>query len=136
MRPSPSLRRCHWPSSLSGRSAPSNGCPDPPLPLFDAEKVNGSGEAYQKLATGDAFLGIGSYFATATLAAMGAGDRGRLLALATGVKVMADAAISGKLTLDQWTRYRAFCFLCLVSAAATFAMVPFAVAEMRRALKA
>ena len=38
--------------------------PEPPLPYFNADKVNGSAEAYAKLATPDGILGLGSYAAT------------------------------------------------------------------------
>ena len=42
--------------------------PDPPLSLFDSEKVNA--EAYSRLSMPDAPLGLGSYAATLGLAAM------------------------------------------------------------------
>lgn len=34
---------------------------EPPLPLLDADKVDASAQAYEKLSTGDAFLGFVSY---------------------------------------------------------------------------
>ncbi len=49
--------------------------PEPPIPGLDAEKVNGSTEAYQLLKTPDAVLGLGSYAATLGLVAMGGADR-------------------------------------------------------------
>src|SRR5690348_11740994 len=49
--------------------------PEPKLPRFDAGQVNRSAEAYRWLETPDAFLGLGSYAATMTLAAMGGPDR-------------------------------------------------------------
>ncbi len=45
--------------------------PEPPLPGFDADRVNGSADAYAILETPDAILGLGSYAATMALAAMG-----------------------------------------------------------------
>src|SRR5918996_6510200 len=45
--------------------------PEPPLPLLDADKVDASAEAYEKLSTGDAFLGFVSYGVTMLLAAIG-----------------------------------------------------------------
>ena len=42
--------------------------PEPKLPGFDANKVNGSLEAYSMFATPDALLGMASYAATACLA--------------------------------------------------------------------
>jgi len=112
--------------------------PDPPLRIFDAEKVNGSAQAYDKLATPDAILGIGSAIATMGLAAMGSPDRARttpILSLAFAAKVFVDAVTAGKLTIDQWTKYRAFCLWCLLSAAATFAMVPLVIPEALAASK-
>jgi hypothetical protein len=32
--------------------------PEPPVPMLDADKVDASPEAYEKLSTGDAFLGL------------------------------------------------------------------------------
>ncbi len=110
--------------------------PDPPLPLMDADKVDASGEAYAILSTPDATLGLLSYSVTIILASMGGKQRASeqpYLPLALMAKVLIDAGQAGRLTVDQWTRHRAFCFLCLVAAAATFGTVPLAVAEARAA---
>ena len=105
--------------------------PEPKLPIFDAEKVNGSPQAYEKLQIPDAILGIGSLIATAGLAAMGPPRRSRVLTQALAAKVALDAANAAKLTIDQWTNYRAFCVWCLLAAGATLAMLPFAWNEIR-----
>lgn len=76
----------------------------------------GSAQAYKKLQTPDAILGIGSMIATMGLFV---------------AKIAWDATTSAKLTVDQWTKYRAFCVWCLLSATATFAMLPFAWNEIR-----
>ncbi len=109
---------------------------EPPLPYLDADKVDASGEAYQILSVPDATLGLLSYSATIVLASMGGEDRARqqpYLPLALLAKTLADAAGAGKLTVDQWTKHRAFCSWCLLAAAATFATVPAAVPEARAA---
>jgi hypothetical protein len=49
--------------------------PEPPLPRFDADKVDAAAEAYAKLSTPDAVIGLGNYAATLGLAAMGGQDR-------------------------------------------------------------
>lgn len=111
--------------------------PEPPLPGFDAEKVDASPEAYEKLSTPDAVLGIASYGATMTLAAMGGADRARtapLVPLALAAKLTFDAVQAARLTVDQWTKHRAFCFWCLAASAATFAALPLVVPEARAAL--
>ena len=110
--------------------------PEPPLPYFDADKVDASREAYAYLAMPDGVLGLGSYAATMALAAAGGQERATerpWLPLLLAVKVAADAAVAGKLTVNQWTKHRAFCFWCLLAAAATFAQVPLVVPEARAA---
>jgi uncharacterized membrane protein len=106
--------------------------PEPPLPGFDADKVDASEEAYSYFQTPDAFIGLGSYAATMGLAAMGAKNRAETrpwLPLALLAKTTADAAQAARLTIDQWTKHKAFCFWCLLAAAATFAALPLAVPE-------
>jgi len=113
--------------------------PEPPLPMLDADKVNGSPQAYERFATPDAILGLGSYAATMGLAAMGGADRLRTMPwvpLALAAKVAFDAANAAKLTADQWTKHRAFCLWCLLAASATFAMVPLAIPETIAAARA
>jgi hypothetical protein len=46
-----------------------------------------------------------------------------------------DAALAGKLTVDQWTKYRAFCFWCLLTTAATFVAFPLAIPETKAAIR-
>lgn len=112
--------------------------PEPKLPGFDANKVNGSLEAYSMFATPDALLGMASYAATACLAGMGGRNRWRYtpwIPLMMSGKTLADTALAAKLTADQWTKYRAFCIWCLLTAAATFATVPLALPEAKAAWK-
>lgn len=112
--------------------------PEPPLPMLDADKVDASAEAYEKLSTGDAFLGFVSYGVTMLLAAIGGSRRHEThphLPIALAAKAALDAAQAGKLTLDQWFKHRAFCSWCLTAAAVTFAVVPAVVPELRAALR-
>ncbi len=112
--------------------------PEPPLPRLDADAVDASAEAYALLATPDAVLGLGSYAITGWLAALGGEGRARTqpwIPLALAAKVSLDALFGAKLTVDQWTRHRAFCSWCLLAAAASVATVPFAVPEARAALR-
>lgn len=112
--------------------------PDVPLPHFDADAVDASPEAYAKLSMPDGVLGLGSYAVTLGLIAMGGEDRARRrpwLPLALAAKVAFDAVQAGKLSVDQWTKHRAFCVWCLLAAGATFAMVPQVVPEARAALR-
>jgi uncharacterized membrane protein len=110
---------------------------EPPLPALDADKVDASAEAYKRLEVGDAFLGFVSYGVTMTLAAMGSPDRADRqpwIPLALAGKIAFDVATAAKLSIDQWTQHKAFCFWCLVAAAATFATAPLAIPEARTAL--
>jgi hypothetical protein len=112
--------------------------PEPPLPRFDADKVDAASEAYSTLWMPDAPIGLGSYAVTLALAAMGGEDRARerpWIPLALAAKVFVDATQAGKLSVDQWTKHRAFCFWCLIAAGATFTAVPLVLPEARAALK-
>jgi uncharacterized membrane protein len=113
--------------------------PDPPLPKMNADRVDASAEAYERFQMPDAVLGFGSYAATMALAAMGGTRRARKtpwIPLALAAKIAFDAANAGKLSIDQWTKHRAFCFWCLLAAAATFATVPLVVPEAVEAARA
>lgn len=112
--------------------------PEVPLPGEDADKINGSAQAYEILQTPDAVLAIGSYAATAALAAMGPPDRAKTLpwaALGMGLKALGDAAFAIKLLIDQPTKYKAYCTWCVTGALATLAAVPLALPEARAAWK-
>lgn len=113
--------------------------PEPPLPKLDADKVDASAEAYEKLQVGDAFLGFVSYGVTMLLAAAGGTRRWQeqpWLPLTLAGKAAIDAAQAAKLTVDQWTKHRAFCFWCLTAAAATFVTLPLTWPEAKAALTA
>ncbi len=112
--------------------------PEPSLPGLDADKVDASDEAYSFLQTPDAFIGLGSYAATLGLAAMGGKNRAVTspwIPLALLAKTTADAAQAAKLTVDQWTKHKAFCSWCLLAAAATFVAWPLAMPEAAEAFK-
>src|SRR6476660_9597618 len=90
--------------------------PEPPLPHFDADKVDAAPEAYALLNTPDGVIGLGSYAVTLALAAIGSEDRAKdqpWLALALGAKVGFDTSQAVRLTVNQWTKQKAFCFWCL-----------------------
>ncbi|MGA8027508.1 MAG: vitamin K epoxide reductase family protein [Bryobacteraceae bacterium] len=112
--------------------------PDPPLAFFDSERVNGSKEAYSIAETPDALLGMISYAATGCLAGMGGTDRWttqRWIPIALAVKTAADAALAGKLSIEQWTKFRKFSFWSMLVAGATFAACPLAIPEAKQAWK-
>jgi len=112
--------------------------PDPPLPGFDADKVHGSAEAYAILSTPDAMLGLGSYAATAALAAMGAPNRAITrpwIPLALAAKVAFDLAQAGRLTLNEVTEQRALSAWSMITTGATLATAALVVPEARAAAR-
>lgn len=112
--------------------------PDPPLPGFDADTVHGSAEAYARLSTPDAMLGLGSYAATAALAAMGAPNRATTrpwLPLALAAKVVCDVGLAGLLTWNELTVQRALSLWSLLTTGATGATALLVVPEARAALQ-
>ena len=112
--------------------------PDPPLPGFDSDRVDASGEAYETLKTPDATLGIASYGTTLALIGMGAGDRAGSqpwIPLLAAAKLGYDAAGAAWLTAEQVSKHRALCFYCLLAGAATWGALAEALPEARVAWK-
>ena len=73
--------------------------PNPPLPGLDSDRVDASPEAYKRLATPDAVLGLGSFAMTMGLAEMGGKDRARRqpwIPLALGGKVIGVVDLLGR----------------------------------------
>lgn len=113
--------------------------PDLPGKYFNADLVDASAEAYEKLSAPDAVLGMASYATTAVLAAMDSSDRAvnkPWLPLALAGKSIFDVLNAGKLTIDQWTKHKAFCIWCLIGAGATFLTLPLVFPEAKQALQA
>ena len=112
--------------------------PEPPLPFLDADAVDASGEAYQRLKVPDGALGIASSAATLVLIGMGDGRRAvdrPWLPLAMAAKVIVDALGGLFLTAEQATKHRRFCGWCLAATGAYLAMVPQVLPEARAALQ-
>lgn len=112
--------------------------PEPKLPGFQSEQVNSSEEAYRWLEAPDAFLGLGSYVTTMTLAAMGKTNRAETqpwIPLALAAKVGFDAALAGFQVLTQARKLHTYCSWCLLTSAATLVSVPLVLPEARAALK-
>ena len=114
--------------------------PEPPLPglEMDADKVNGSSDAYGMLETPDSIIGLGSYAATMGLAAMGGQDRANSqpwIPLLLAAKVGYDTYTAIQLIKAQATEYKAYCFYCLLTAGATFASIPLIIPETMAAIR-
>jgi hypothetical protein len=110
--------------------------PEPALPGLNAEKVNGSEEAYSLLHTPDAVLGLVSYAATLGLVAMGGANRAKespWIPLALAAKAGVDAVQAAALTRKSWVSYRSFSLYSLFTALATFLALPIVMPEARAA---
>ena len=112
--------------------------PDPPLPGFDSDRVDASGQAYETLKTPDATLGVASYGATLALIGMGTADRARSqpwIPLAAAAKLAYDSAGAAWLTAEQISKHRALCFYCLLASASTWGELIHVLPEARCAWK-
>jgi hypothetical protein len=112
--------------------------PEPRSKFFDTARVNGSSQAYSIFSTPDAFLGLASYAVTAGLAGMGAENRSRThpwMAVAMGGKLIADATMAGKLTMDELRKLKAFSLWSVLTALATWSALPLAFPETKAAVR-
>lgn len=112
--------------------------PDPPLDIFNSDKVDASDYAYKRMDTPDALPMIITYGLTATLA--GAGGMNRinqqpLLPVAMGVKTLFDTLTTVKLGKEEWDENKALCFYCQVATVASFASLALALPEALRGLR-
>lgn len=112
--------------------------PDPPLRVFNSDKVDASNYAYKRLDTPDALLMLVNYGITAALASAGGRDRAEQqpgLAIATGVKALTDVAVAAKLGVEEWKENKALCFYCQLATVASAATAVLAFPEMLRAFR-
>jgi len=113
--------------------------PDPPgQKLFDADRVDASNYAYNKLNSPDGPIMVANYALTGWLAAAGGLDRARLnplLPIAMGVKIVLDAVTSTELAREEWSENKAFCEYCQVATVASFASIVLAAPEVVSAIR-
>lgn len=112
--------------------------PDPPISLFDADKVDSSEYAYSRLDTPDGFMMVTNYAITAWLAGAGGQDRAQkqpLLPIAMGVKLLIDTVINAELAREEWSENKAFCEYCQVASLASLASLALAVPEVTSAIR-
>ncbi|GAB2787436.1 putative membrane protein [Hymenobacter luteus] len=112
--------------------------PDPPLDVFDSDKVDASDYAYKRLDTPDALPMIMTYGLTATLAGAGGMNRAAqqpLLPVAMGLKTLFDTVTTVKLGREEWQENKALCFYCQVATVVSIASVVLAMPEALKGLK-
>ncbi|QIR35425.1 vitamin K epoxide reductase family protein [Tolypothrix sp. PCC 7910] len=112
--------------------------PDPPVPIFDADRVDASNYAYSRFNSPDGPIMVLNYALTAWLAAAGGLDRARRnpwLPIAMGVKLVLDTAVSAKLAQEEWSENKAFCEYCQVATVSSIASLVLAVPEIMTAVR-
>ena len=112
--------------------------PDPPLPIFDSDKVDASTYAYKRANSPDAPAMIVTYGVTAWLASAGGLDRARqspLLPIAMGLKILSDVATAGKLAQEEWAENKALCAYCQAATAASIVSAALAAPEVIEAAR-
>jgi len=113
--------------------------PDPPgQQLFDADRVDASNYAYNKLNSPDGPIMVANYAITAWLAAAGGLDRARrnpLLPIAMGIKLVLDGVTNVELAREEWSENKAFCEYCQVATVCSIASIVLAVPEVMTAVR-
>jgi uncharacterized membrane protein len=114
------------------------GLPDPPIPLFDSDRVDASDYAYKRLDTPDRFMMVTNYAITVWLAAAGGKDRAKanpLLLLSMAVKTGIDSLVALELAREEWSENKAFCFYCQTATLCSLASVLLSLPEALTALQ-
>jgi uncharacterized membrane protein len=112
--------------------------PDPPVPFFDADRVDASNYAYNKLNTPDGLMMVTNYSITAWLAGAGGEDRARtnpILPIAMAAKILMDSLICAELAREEWSENKAFCEYCQIATLCSFASLALAMPEATTAIR-
>ena len=110
--------------------------PDPPLDIFDSDKVDASDYAYKRFLTADGFLMLMSYATTAWLAGTGGEKRGEerpYLSLLMGAKILLDLVSAAELAREEWNDNKKLCPYCQTATLASVASLVLAWPEVKRA---
>ena len=112
--------------------------PDPPVPFFDADRVDASNYAYSRFDSPDGPIMLINYGITAWLASAGGKNRAQenpLLPIAMGAKILIDALVSTELAREEWSENKAFCEYCQVATLCSFASLALAMPEVTTAVQ-
>lgn len=112
--------------------------PDPPLPVFDSDKVDASDYAYKRLQMPDAPAMLVTAGLTAMLASAGGQERATQqpwLPVALLGKTLIDLVTNVQLGREEWQENKKLCFYCQASTVAATAAAVLAVPEAVRAIK-
>lgn len=112
--------------------------PDPPLDIFDSDKVDASDYAYKRMQSPDAPAMIVVGGITTMLAAAGGLHRAETtpaLPLALAGKTLLDVVTNVKLGLEEWQVNKKLCFYCQASTVAAIAAAALALPEAVKAAR-
>jgi uncharacterized membrane protein len=112
--------------------------PDPPVPIFDSDKVDASNYAYKRFESPDGPIMLVSYGLTVWLAAAGGERRDRTmpwLPLLMGAKIISDIVVALVLAREEWAENKALCFYCQTATAASVASLAIAAPELLSAAR-
>ena len=112
--------------------------PDPPLAIFDSDKVDASTYAYKRLQMPDAPAMLITAGITAALASAGGQERASQqpwLPVALLGKTLIDLVTNVQLGVEEWQENKKLCFYCQASTVAATAAAVLAVPEAVRAIK-
>jgi uncharacterized membrane protein len=113
--------------------------PDPPIAMFDSDRVDASDYAYRHLRTPDGVTMLINYGVTAWLAAADGENRARttpLLPIAMATKTIFDSILALALARTEWKENKALCVYCQIATVASLASVGYALPEARKAVAA
>lgn len=111
--------------------------PDPPIPLFNSDKVDASTYAYKRLDTPDGLMMVTTFAISAWLAGVGGKDRAEkqpLLPVLLLAKLLFDSATTIQLAQEEWAENKALCFYCQTASLFTYISVLLAIPEALRGL--
>lgn len=112
--------------------------PDPPLAVFDSDKVDASDYAYKRLQMPDAPAMIVTGGITALLASAGGQERAQQLPwlpVALLGKTLIDLVTNVQLGREEWQTNKKLCFYCQTSTVAATVAAVLAVPEALKAFK-
>ncbi len=111
--------------------------PDPPIGIFDSDKVDASNYAYKRANQPDAPAMMITYGATAALASMGGQNRATQspwIPIAMGAKLLTDVATNLMLAREEWAENKKLCTYCQTASLVSIVSVVLAWPEVRSAI--
>ncbi len=109
--------------------------PDPPVRVFNSERIVTSRDAYKLLGIPDALLGLGSYGTTLALAWNHHRSPTETSSLLLTGKIAFDVYQAASHSITQWTQFHKLCAWCLIPTACTLRTAFLVAPEARQAIE-